>query len=402
MSLKPGAVALAAALVIAALPVLAQPKVKAAAGDDLRALQATPQDIAEGRKVAQDTCVRCHGANGVSAANNIPHIAGQRAVYLYGQLKAYKGGTRAQTPMGGAVKFLSDDALLKVSAYFASLDPAKPAATPARKGAGASDPVTAGKQVAQACTGCHGESGVSAMPGTPNLTALDPKYFVTAVHAYKTAQRKHDMMKAIAAGLSAGDLENVALYFALLKPAKSPHPAKGDANAGKAAATSCAGCHGDNGVSGNPNTPGLAGQDAEYLHAATRGYKDGARAEETMKGIAGALDDKTMRDLAAYYAAQAPQPVGVRKPLTTAEWVERCDRCHGIAGNSADPAVPALASQRTDWLETVLGNYRGGARKSTAMSAMTAGLSDADIHEIAAYYSRQPARSVTYILVPAK
>lgn len=240
------------------------------------------------------------------------------------------------------------------------------------------------------------------MPGTPNLTALDPKYFVTAMQAYKTGQRKHDMMKAIAAGLSAGDIENIALYYALAKPAKSPHAAKGDANAGKAVATSCAGCHGDNGVSGNPNTPGLAGQDPEYLAAATKAYKDGSRAEESMKGIAGALDDKTMRDLAAYYAAQEPQPVGVRKPLSTAEWVERCDRCHGVAGNSTDPAVPALAAQRVDWLEAVLGNYRSGARKSTAMTAMTAGLTDADIREIAAYYSRQPARPVTYILVPAK
>jgi cytochrome c553 len=222
------------------------------------------------------------------------------------------------------------------------------------------------------------------------------------MQAYKTGARKHDMMKSIAAGLSAGDVDNVALYFALIKPVKSPHPAKGDANAGKAAATSCFGCHGDNGVSGNANTPSLAGQDAEYLAAATKGYKDGTRSEESMKGIAGALDDKTMRDLGAYFAAQTPQAVAVRKPLSTAEWVDRCDRCHGVNGNSADPSVPALAAQRADWLETVLANYRSGARKSTAMSAMTSALSDADIREIAAYYSRQTARPVTYVIVPAK
>jgi cytochrome c553 len=121
-----------------------------------------------------------------------------------------------------------------------------------------------------------------------------------------------------------------------------------------------------------------------------------------MKGIASALDDKTMRDLAAFYASLTPQAVNVRKPLTTAEWVDRCDRCHGANGNSTDPAVPALAAQRADWLETVLGNYRSGARKSTAMSAMTSGLTEGDIKDIAAYYSRQSARSVTYILLPAK
>ena len=386
---------------LAAGAAFAQPRVKAEPAQDLRALQATPQDVAEGKRVAESGCVRCHGANGVSAAAGVPHLAGQRAAYLHSQLKAYRDGTRAQTPMGGVVKFLSDDALVKVSAYFASLDPPR-ASAPARAAAGRSDPVTAGKAVAQACGGCHGDNGVSTTAGTPSLTALDPKYFVAAMQAYKSGARKHDMMKGIAAGLSAGDVDNVALYYALLKPVRSPNPAKGDANAGKTAATSCAGCHGDNGVSGNANTPGLAGQDAEYLAAATRAYKDGTRAEESMKGIAGALDDKAMRDLAAYFAAQAPQAVAVRKPLTTAEWVDRCDRCHGVNGNSTDPSVPALAAQRADWLEAVLANYRGGARKSTAMSAMTSALSDADIREIAAYYSRQTARPVTYLIVPAK
>jgi cytochrome c553 len=33
---------------------------------------------------------------------------------------------------------------------------------------------------------------------------------------------------------------------------------------------------------------------------------------------------------------------------------------------------------------------------------MTSGLAEGDIKDIAAYYSRQSARSVTYILLPAK
>ena len=369
-------------------------------GTDLRAVYATPQDIAEGKKLAEANCVRCHGANGVSATAGVPHLAGQRAAYVYQQLKAYKEPGRPQSPMSGAVKFLADDGLVKVSAYFASLDP--PRAAPGSKGAPKTDPIAAGKAASQACAGCHGENGVSAMPGTPSLVALDPKYFATAMHEYKSGQRKNDMMKPMAAGLSDGDVANLALYYALLKPAKTGNAAKGDAAAGKAAATSCAGCHGDNGVSGNPNTPSLAGQDSEYLHAATKAYKDGGRAEETMKGIAGALDDKTMRDLAAYYAAQTPQPVAVKKPLTTAEWVDRCDRCHGVNGNSIEPHVPALAAQRADWIEPVLAAYRSGARKSTAMSAMSSGLTDADIREIAAYYSRQAARPVVFVVVPAK
>ena len=52
---------------------------------------------------------------------------------------------------------------------------------------------------------------------------------------------------------------------------------------GQGSTVGCAGCHGDHGVSSNPTTQSLAGQDAEYLVAALRVYKSGARADETMK-----------------------------------------------------------------------------------------------------------------------
>ena len=102
---------------------------RAATTDDLRAMNATAQDVAEGRKVARDACARCHGANGLSATAGIPHIAGQRAAYLHAQLQAYKQGGRPQSPMSGAVGFLSDDALINVAAYYASLDPPARVAT---------------------------------------------------------------------------------------------------------------------------------------------------------------------------------------------------------------------------------------------------------------------------------
>jgi cytochrome c553 len=378
----------------------AQPAiVKAAAAGDMRSIYAGSQDIAEGKRIAQE-CTRCHNDNGVSTSIGVPSLAGQHAPYLHAQLRAYKNGERAHSPVTGAVRYMSDDALMKVAAYFASLEP--PKAAPASRNAGPrDDPAAAGKGVAQQCAGCHGDNGVSSMPGTPNLVALDPKYFVAAISAYKGGQRKSDLMKPIAAGLSDIDATAVALHFALLKPEKSPNTAKGgDAAAGKAAATSCTGCHGDNGNSTSPDTPTLAGQDAEYLEAAINAYKDGSRSAEAMKGIAAALDAKTMKDLAAYFAAQAPARLAVRRPLGLAEWADRCDRCHGPNGNSIEPLIPRLAAQRADWLEAALVAYRKGERKSAAMSAMSTQLGDADIKEIALYYSRQPARSVIYVVVP--
>jgi cytochrome c553 len=380
---------------------LAQPvKVQPGPDEDLRAVYATPVEIAEGARIAQNSCARCHGPNGISATKGVPHLAGQRAAYLDLQLRAYRYTARVQGAMTGAVRYLSDDALVKVAAYYASLDPPRPAASPAKAAASKADPVQAGKAAAASCGGCHGELGVSTTPGMPSLVGLDPKYFIAAVNAYKSGQRKHDMMKSLVGALSAESLNNMALYYALQKPAKAGTPAPGDAAAGKAAAAACSACHGDLGVSGNPATPSVAGQDAEYFAATLRAYKDGSRKDESMKGPAAALDERAMRDLAAYYAAQQPQPLNVRRPLTTAEWTERCDRCHGPNGNSTDPLMPRLAAQRADWLEQILQAYRTGARKSTAMAAMSALMSEGDVKELSAHYARQSARAVTYLVLP--
>jgi cytochrome c553 len=380
---------------VAAQPVQLQPGI----ANELRAVYVTSVEIAEGARVAQSACARCHGANGISTTKGVPHLAGQRAAYLDLQLRTYRYGARPKSAMTGAVRYLSEDALVNVAAYYASLEPPRPAVAP--KGTRApADPVQSGKSAAAGCGGCHGEAGVSSTPGMPSLVGLDPKYFVAAVNAYRGGERKHDMMKSMVAALSVETANDVALYYALQKPARAQTPAPGDAAAGKTAATACSGCHGDQGVSGTPDTPSLAGQDAEYFVAALRAYKEGARKNDTMKDLASALDEKTMRDLAAYYAAQQPQAPNVRRPYSVAEWTERCDRCHGTNGNSLEPLVPRLAAQRADWLELVLEEYRSGTRKSTAMAAMSALMGERDVKELAAYYARQSARAVVYIVVP--
>lgn len=370
---------------------------------DLRPAYATPQDIAEGKRVAEVSCTSCHSLNGISATKNVPHIAGQRPGYLYAELLAYQSGARGDKAMSGAVKFIKDDALVKVSAYYAGLEPAQPIAISVAKTPPAKpDPASAGKAATAGCAGCHGETGVTKTPGMPSLTGLDLKYLVAAIRAYKGGQRKHDMMKTLVSALSDADINNMAFFYATQKPAKAQTPSPGNQGAGKAAAAACAGCHGDGGVSTNPSTPSLAGQDAQYFAAAMRAYKDGSRSDATMKAPAASVDDNAVRNLAAYYANQEPKPPAVKKPLTTVELTQRCDRCHGVNGNSTDPRSPALAAQRMDYLERAMRAYRKGERKSKAMTAMLDGLADAEIEHLAAHYAGQRARSVVYIILPPK
>lgn len=388
---------------IAALPLLWMAAVPAPAGaaESMRATFATPQDIAEGKRVAIASCTSCHALTGIALARGTPHIAGQRPEYLYAELRVYQNGGRAASAMTNAVKFLSDDALIKVAAYYASLEPAPPAAASAAKKANKADPVSAGKDAAEGCSGCHGDGGISDTPGMPSLVGLDAKYLADAIGAYKSGQRKHGMMKTLVSALSDAEIKSISLFYALQKPGKAKTPAAGNKAAGKAAATACAGCHGEGGVS-TGTAPSLAGQEAQYFAGAMHAYKTGARTEAAMKAPAASLDDAAIKDLAAYFADQTPQPPRVKKPMTTEELADRCNRCHGVGGNSTDPSTPAIAAQREDYLDFVMHAYQKGTRKSTAMSAMLDGMSDDDIAELAGYYSRQKGRTVVYVPVPSK
>ena len=68
-----------------------------------------------------------------------------------------------------------------------------------------------------------------------------------------------------------------------------------------------------------------------------------------------------------------------------------CAACHGDAGNSTNPAVPSLAGQPRQFLSTALYMFREGYRKDPQMTPMAANLSNAEMNELAGYFSKQPA-----------
>ncbi|MEE9342063.1 MAG: cytochrome c [Gammaproteobacteria bacterium] len=64
-----------------------------------------------------------------------------------------------------------------------------------------------------------------------------------------------------------------------------------------------------------------------------------------------------------------------------------CAGCHGADGNSSNPLWPNLAGQKDAYLVKQMKAFRDGARKDPMMSPMVKALSDADIDNLAAYYS---------------
>lgn len=83
--------------------------------------QTPPADIGAGRSKAEAVCAACHGANGISVADTIPNLAGQRAAYLESQLRALKDGSRKAPVMNAMASQLGPDEIRNVAAYFASL-----------------------------------------------------------------------------------------------------------------------------------------------------------------------------------------------------------------------------------------------------------------------------------------
>jgi cytochrome c553 len=97
-------------------------------------------------------------------------------------------------------------------------------------------------------------------------------------------------------------LAGTALGFAL--SISLPVHASGNYEAGKAKSTTCAGCHGADGVSTVASFPILAGQKRDYLYQALKDYKAGKRKNPIMAGMAAPLSDEDMLDLAMYFSQQ--------------------------------------------------------------------------------------------------
>src|SRR5215469_4897883 len=111
---------------------------------------------------------------------------------------------------------------------------------------------------------------------------------------------------------------SAALVASLVAAPVSSDPVTSDAQSAEhTVAGACQNCHGPGGNSVSPTFPRLNGQQADYIAAQLKAFRDHTRADPHaqayMWGMAAALDDALIAELAKYYAAQPatqPQSVG--------------------------------------------------------------------------------------------
>ena len=71
-----------------------------------------------------------------------------------------------------------------------------------------------------------------------------------------------------------------------------------------------------------------------------------------------------------------------------------CAACHGEDGMARIPGAPNLAGQKLDYLREALRQYRDGRRDIPVMRAATGPLTDAELDQLARWFSAQtPSRA---------
>jgi len=180
----------------------------------------------------------------------------------------------------------------------------------------------------------------------------------------------------------------------------SPAWAGGDAASGKEKSTTCAGCHGADGNSVNPEWPKLAGQGDNYLDKQMQDFKSGARTNAMMAPMVAALSEQDMANLSAFYASQTVQAGSADEKLVDlgqkiyrggnpASGVAACIGCHAPTG-AGNPAAgfPSLSGQHAKYVENQLNAFKSGERSNDAgkmMRIIASKMSEKEIKAVASY-----------------
>jgi cytochrome c553 len=174
-------------------------------------------DAASGKELAY-TCLGCHGIAGYRNAYpsyRVPKLGGQKAGYIEIALRGYRDGTRDHPTMVGQAKSMSDQDIVDLAAYLASVGD-ETVASGGTQGASFDK--------AAACAACHGQNGISVNAMWPTLAGQHEDYLLNALRQYRDGSRKDPVMTAQAGLLAEEDLPMLAAYFAGLEGLETTRP----------------------------------------------------------------------------------------------------------------------------------------------------------------------------------
>lgn len=163
------------------------------------------------------------------------------------------------------------------------------------------------KEKAAACSGCHGENGISQTENIPSLAGQPDQFVQWQLVFFRAGSRKNDQMQPIVEEITNEDIRNFGGYFAQMTPPKAPEDKDPDLSkkgAQVAAGRRCGSCHTDS-FAGTKAVARLAGQREEYLVKALHDYKAGARVGggvAAMADVAYHMSDEEITAVSHYLA----------------------------------------------------------------------------------------------------
>jgi cytochrome c553 len=187
-------------------------------------------------------------------------------------------------------------------------------------------------------------------------------------------------------------LPRLTLLVVALLAATSSAVSAADLEAGRRKSEPCAKCHGPDGNATIPGTPSLAGQPNYFTHWQLIKFRDGRRKDAQMGPIAEKLGDDDLADLAAYFAAQRPQPrpAGV-DPAKTADGKRiaefyHCSSCHRPQFTGHEQ-IPRLAGQDLGYLVKLIRGFKNKTASDLdgTMTMAAQPLREEDIDALAHY-----------------
>ena len=182
-------------------------------------------------------------------------------------------------------------------------------------GTAAAADIEAGRRKAAACAECHGPDGNSADPAVPSLAGQPAQFVSGQLFFFREEYRKNEKMSPAAKSLSNADMNDLAAYFASVKPAPPKHVTAAENEQKGLELTQkfrCVQCH-SAGLQGQQHVPRLAGQQPEYLRAQLKGFKQRTRSDIDgyMTQMAQPLSEQEIDVLVDYIA-------GLRAPARAA------------------------------------------------------------------------------------
>ena len=155
-------------------------------------------------------CSACHGADGNSPNSDYPSLAGQVPGYIAQQLARFKSGVRANAIMGGLAQTLTDKDMEDLDAWYSAQEPAVSMIT--------EDQVEIAKLGEKLYRAGYKPMGIPACmpPNFPRIAGQHLEYTERQLMAFKSGQRRSDIMNPIAFGLSPEQMRALALYVSAL------------------------------------------------------------------------------------------------------------------------------------------------------------------------------------------